>query len=184
MAPLRHEPGMTSLIRPSADADVTAITAIYTHAVIHGTASFEIDPPDEAEMRRRREVLLKGGYPYLVAEIDGMVAGYTYAGPYRPRPAYGNSVEDSVYVHPDRQASGVGRALVTALIQICEERGFRQMVAVIGDSASQGSIRLHESLGFTLVGVLKSIGFKHGRWLDSVLMQRPLGEGALRLPGR
>jgi L-amino acid N-acyltransferase YncA len=152
--------------------------------VIHGTASFEIDPPDEAEMRRRREVLLEGGYPYLVAEIGGIVAGYAYAGPYRPRPAYGNSVEDSVYVHPDCQASGVGRALVTALIQICEERGFRQMVAVIGDSASHGSIRLHESLGFTLVGVLKAIGFKHGRWLDSVLMQRPLGEGALRLPGR
>jgi L-amino acid N-acyltransferase YncA len=179
---LRHEPGMTSLIRLSVDADLPAITAIYAHAVVHGTASFEIDPPDEAEMRRRREVLLKTGYPYFVAEIDGMVAGYAYAGPYRPRPAYRNSVEDSVYVDPGRQASGVGRALVTALIQACEERGFRQMVAVIGDSASLGSIRLHESLGFELVGVLKAIGFKHGRWLDSVLMQRPLSEGAGALP--
>jgi L-amino acid N-acyltransferase YncA len=173
---------MTSLIRPSADADLPAITAIYAHAVIHGTASFETEPPDEAEMRRRRETLLRAGYPYLVAEIGGAVAGYAYAGPYRPRPAYRNSVEDSVYVDPARQASGVGRALVTALIEACEERGFRQMVAVIGDSASLGSIRLHASLGFAPVGVLKSIGFKHGRWLDSVLMQRPLGEGDSTAP--
>jgi phosphinothricin acetyltransferase len=153
---------MTSLIRPSADADLPAITAIYAHAVIHGTASFEIDPPDEAEMRRRREVLVKAGYPYLVAEIDGAVAGYAYAGPYRPRPAYRNSVEDSVYVDPGRQVAGVGRALVTALIQACEDRGFRQMVAVIGDSASRGSIRLHESFGFELVGVLKAIASSTG----------------------
>jgi phosphinothricin acetyltransferase len=166
---------MPLLVRPSIEADISAITAIYAHAVGHGTASFEVEPPDEAEMARRRQAVLAGGYPYLVAEIDGTLAGYAYAGAYRPRPAYRFTVEDSIYVAPDRQGSGVGRALLVALIEACEALGFRQMVAVIGDSASQGSIRLHESLGFRPVGVLEAIGFKHGRWLDVVLMQRALG---------
>jgi phosphinothricin acetyltransferase len=166
---------MPLLVRPSIEADISAITAIYAHAVGHGTASFEVEPPDEAEMARRRQAVLAGGYPYLVAEIDGTLAGYAYAGAYRPRPAYRFTVEDSIYVAPDRQGSGVGRALLVALIEACEALGFRQMVAVIGDSASQGSIRLHESLGFQPVGVLEAIGFKHGRWLDVVLMQRALG---------
>jgi phosphinothricin acetyltransferase len=156
---------MPLLVRPSIEADISAITAIYAHAVGHGTASFEVEPPDEAEMARRRQAVLAGGYPYLVAEIDGTLAGY----------AYRFTVEDSIYVAPDRQGSGVGRALLVALIEACEALGFRQMVAVIGDSASQGSIRLHESLGFRPVGVLEAIGFKHGRWLDVVLMQRALG---------
>jgi phosphinothricin acetyltransferase len=173
---------MPLLVRPSIEADISAITAIYAHAVGHGTASFEVEPPDEAEMARRRQAVLAGGYPYLVAEIDGTLAGYAYAGAYRPRPAYRFTVEDSIYVAPDRQGSGVGRALLVALIEACEALGFRQMVAVIGDSASQGSIRLHESLGFRPVGVLEAIGFKHGRWLDAVLMQRPLGHGASMPP--
>jgi len=173
---------MPLLVRPSIEADISAITAIYAHAVGHGTASFEVEPPDEAEMARRRQAVLAGGYPYLVAEIDGTLAGYAYAGAYRPRPAYRFTVEDSIYVAPDRQGSGVGRALLVALIEACEALGFRQMVAVIGDSASQGSIRLHESLGFRPVGVLEAIGFKHGRWLDTVLMQRPLGHGASMPP--
>ena len=173
---------MSLLIRPSRDSDLSAVTAIYRPAVLHGTASFELEPPDEAEMARRRRALLEGGYPYLVAERDGAVVGYAYAGAYRPRPAYRFTVEDSIYVAPDRQGSGVGRALLVALIEACEALGFRQMVAVIGDSASQGSIRLHESLGFRPVGVLEAIGFKHGRWLDTVLMQRPLGHGASTPP--
>lgn len=166
---------MTLIVRPSSDGDLPAITAIYAHAVTHGTASFELDPPDEAEMARRRAALLAAGYPYLVAEAAGGVAGYAYAGAYRPRPAYRATVEDSIYVAPDAQAGGIGRALLTALIGACEARGFRQMVAVIGDSRSAGSIRLHESLGFRRVGILEAVGYKHGRWLDSVLMQRSLG---------
>ncbi len=166
------------LVRSSRGEDVPAITGIYAHAVTYGTASFEVEPPDATEMARRRAGVLAGGFPHLVAEIDGTVAGYAYAGAYRPRPAYRFTVEDSIYVAPDRQGSGVGRALLTALIETCEDLGFRQMVAVIGDSASQGSIRLHGSLGFRRVGVLESVGFKHGRWLDVVLMQRALGDGA------
>ncbi len=169
---------MSPLVRPSTDADLPTIAAIYAHAVVHGTASFELEPPGEAEMARRRAAILEGGYPYLVAEIDGVVAGYAYAGPYRPRPAYRFSVEDSIYVAPDRQGSGIGRALLARLVEECEALGFRQMVAVIGDSASRGSIRLHEAVGFRRSGLLEAIGWKHGRWLDGVLMQRVLGEGA------
>ena len=168
---------MSFLIRPSLDSDIAAITAIYAPAVLHGTASFELDPPDAAEMARRRQVLLEGGYPYLVAERDGEVLGYAYAGAYRPRPAYRSTVEDSVYVAPAAQGSGVGRALLQALIAECEQRDFRLMVAVIGDRASKGSIALHEALGFRLAGIIDGIGFKHGRWLATVLMQRSLGPG-------
>jgi phosphinothricin acetyltransferase len=169
---------MHPLIRPSRDEDIPAIAGIYAHAVVHGTASFELDPPDEAEMARRRAALLDGGFPHLVAEIDGAVAGFAYAGPYRPRPAYRFTVEDTVYVAPDRHRTGVGRALLSGLIGTCEASGFRQMVAVIGDSASRGSIGLHAALGFRRAGLLEAVGWKHGRWRDVVLMQRVLGEGA------
>jgi L-amino acid N-acyltransferase YncA len=167
---------MTSLtVRPSLDSDVPTLTAIYRPAVLHGTASFEIDPPDEAEMARRRLALLEQGYPYIVAEIGTVVVGYAYAGPYRPRPAYRHTVENSIYVAPDAQRRGVGRMLLEALIQRCEDGDFRQMIAVIGDSAQEPSISLHMSLGFRHIGTAEAVGFKHGRYLDQVLMQRPLG---------
>ena len=175
---------MRPLIRPSDAADVPAITAIYAHAVAHGTASFELEPPTEAEMARRRQGLVEADYPYLVAEQDGALAGYAYAGPYRVRAAYRSTVEDSIYIAPGAQGQGLGRALLAALIDACETRDFRLMVAVIGDEASRGSIRLHESLGFTPVGTLPGIGYKHGRWLASVLMARPLGPGATTPPTR
>lgn len=169
---------MSLLIRAATAADIPAITAIYDHAVRHGTASFELDPPDTAEMARRRQTLVDAGYPYLVAEADGTVAGYAYAGPYRPRPAYRWSVEDSVYVAPALQRRGVGRTLLDRLVAEAEQRGFRQMIAVIGDSAQAPSIELHRAAGFRLIGTVENVGYKFGRWLDTVLMQRPLGAGA------
>ncbi len=169
-------------VRSATPADVPAITRIYAHAVKHGTASFELEPPDEAEMARRQRTLLDGGYPYLVAEIDGVLAGYAYAGPYRPRPAYRFSVEDSIYIDPNAQRRGVGRALLEHLIEECERRGFRQMIAVIGDSAQIASIELHRALGFRMIGAVQNVGYKFGRWLDSVNMQRPLGAGATTKP--
>jgi L-amino acid N-acyltransferase YncA len=178
-----NEPAMPTLnLRPARVDDIPAITRIYAHAVMHGTASFELDPPDEAEMTRRMRALIDGGYPYLVAEGDGVVAGYAYAGAYRPRPAYRFSVEDSVYVAPDAHRRGVGRALLERLIEEATQRGFRQMIAVIGDSAQTPSIGLHRTLGFRLIGTIENVGFKHGRWLDTVLMQRALGEGATTAP--
>lgn len=165
------------VLRPGGHTDMAAITAIYGDAVRHGCASFELDPPDEREMAARFGALVGSGFPYLVAEIAGQVAGYAYAGSYRSRPAYGATVENSVYVDPLRQGRGVGRALLAGLIAEAEARGFRQMVAVIGDSANLPSIRLHESQGFAHVGTLRSVGWKHGRWLDTVLMQRVLGPG-------
>jgi phosphinothricin acetyltransferase len=169
-------------IRPATAADIPAITRIYAHAVKHGTASFELKPPDEAEMLRRQNALLDAGYPYLVAEVGGTVAGYAYAGAYRTRPAYRFSVEDSVYVDPDAHRRGLGRALLNALIADAETRGFRQMIAVIGDSKQAPSIALHRELGFRLIGAIENVGFKHGRWLDTVLMQRALGPGAANPP--
>jgi len=166
-------------ICPGTAGDIPAITRIYAHAVRHGTASFELDPPDEAEMLRRQRALVDGGYPYIVAENDGSILGYAYAGPFRPRPAYRHSVENSVYVAPQAQRRGVGRVLLDALIARCTDAGFRQMIAVIGDSTLQAaSIGLHAAAGFRMVGTLDAVGFKHGRWLDSVYMQRPLGAGA------
>jgi len=164
------------VIRASVPADIAAITRIYAHAVRFGTASFEIEPPDEAEMARRQRALIDGGFPYLVAEGDGAVLGYAYAGPYRTRPAYRFSVENSVYVAPEAHRRGVGRALLERLIADAQARGFRQMIAVIGDSDQAPSIALHRAAGFRLVGTIAAVGFKHGRWLDSVLMQRKLGE--------
>jgi L-amino acid N-acyltransferase YncA len=169
---------MTVAIRPAKTSDIPAITRIYAHAVEHGTASFELTPPDEAEIARRMSDLTGKGYPYLAGEIEGALAGYAYAGPYRARPAYRLTVEDSVYIAPDRHRRGIGRALLAALIEATAARGFRQMIAVIGDSPRQtASTGLHEALGFCHVGILQDVGFKHGRWLDSVLMQRALGDG-------
>jgi phosphinothricin acetyltransferase len=164
-------------IRPAALSDVPAITGIYAHAVRHGTASFELEPPDEAEMARRMHALLDGGYPYLVAESAGTVLGYAYAGPYRARPAYRFSVENSIYIAPDAHRRGIGRALLAQLIAESEARGYRLMIAVIGDSAQTPSIELHRAAGFTLVGALEGVGYKFDRWLDTVLMQLPLGKG-------
>ena len=175
---------MSVLIRTSRDSDLPEIAAIYAHAVAHGTASFELEPPSEAEMARRREALVGSGFPYLVAEAEGRVLGYAYAGPYRPRAAYRSTVEDSIYVAPDAQGRGIGRALLDTLIAECEARDFRLMVAVIGDEASKGSIGLHHSLGFAHAGLLPGIGYKHGRWLATVLMQRVLGPGGTSPPTR
>jgi L-amino acid N-acyltransferase YncA len=165
---------MSILVRPSSESDLDAISAIYAHAVTHGTASFELEPPDKLEMVRRRAAILEGGYPYLVAE----------KGAYRTRPAYRSTVEDSIYVAASAQGQGVGRLLLAALIEECERRDFRLMVAVIGDEESKGSIGLHRSMGFEPVGILKGIGYKHGRWLSTVLMQRPLGRGMQERPTR
>ena len=150
-------------IRPAGRRDIAAITRIYDHAVRHGTASFELEPPEEPEMVRRYEKLRDGRYPYLVAELGGAIAGYAYAGPYRDRPAYNWSLENSIYIAPQSQRRGIGRAL-------------------LGDSANTASIELHRAASFRLVGTFDNVGFKFGRWLDSVLMQRPLGKGAETAP--
>lgn len=171
-------------IRPADFGDLTAIALIYGQAVVTGTASFEIEPPDEEEMAMRFDALMAEGYPWFVTVRSGIILGYAYAGPYRTRPGYRNTVEDSIYVVPEAQGRGIGHALLATLIAESEARGFRQMVAVIGDSANQASIRLHEQHGFRHVGTFTSVGFKHGRWLDSVLMQRALGPGDTALPAR
>jgi phosphinothricin acetyltransferase len=169
---------MSPSIRDAVEADIPVITAIYGHAVRHGLASFETDPPDEAEIARRRAAVVTLGLPFLVAELPGSgVVGYAYAGPYRPRPAYRFSLENSIYIAPDRQGGGIGRALLPALVARSEALGYRVMIAVIGDSANHASIRLHERCGFTHIGVLPAVGWKHGQWLDTVLMTRKLGPG-------
>jgi phosphinothricin acetyltransferase len=165
------------IVRPSSEADVPAITAIYAYHVRHSLATFEIDPPDAGEMARRRLEVLKLGLPYLVAEIEATVAGYAFARPYRSREAYRFTVEDSIYVHPDHMRKGIGRLLLPALIAGCEQAGCRQIVAIIGDSGNTASIGLHEACGFRHAGVLRSVGFKFGRWVDTVFMQRALGAG-------
>jgi L-amino acid N-acyltransferase YncA len=164
-------------IRAATPADISAITAIYRPAVLTGTASFEISAPDEAEMARRMAAIVDAGLPYLVAARAGTVLGYGYLGAYRPRPAYAWSVENSIYVDPQAQRIGIGRLLLDALIETATARGFRQMVAVIGDSGQQASLRLHRAAGFTFCGTVHAVGCKNGRWLDQVLMQRALGEG-------
>jgi phosphinothricin acetyltransferase len=169
-------------IRPAEPRDIAAITRIYAHAVRHGTASFELEPPDEAEIGRRYAALRDGGFPFLAAEIGGEVAGYAYAGPYRARPAYRFTVEDSIYIDPQMQRRGLGRALLDRLLIEAEARSFRQMIAVIGDSAQTPSITLHQAAGFRMVGTFEAVGFKFGRWLDSVLMQKALGPGATTTP--
>ncbi len=179
-----NEPPMTAItIRPSVSDDIPAITQIYAHAVESGTASYELEPPGEEEIASRHEALVSRGYPYLVAEVEGRVLGYAYAGPFRPRRAYRFMVEDSVYIAPQAQGRGLGRQLVKALIEECRTLGFRQIAAVIGDgSPDSASVRLHEALGFRHAGVLKGSGYKHGRWLDTVFMQLELNGGAARPP--
>ncbi len=162
------------IIRPSKDDDVAAIADIYAHHVLHGTASFEIEPPDREEIARRRWEVIRKGLPYDVAEWDGVVVGYAYAAPYRPRLAYRFTVEDSVYVHPGYARRGIGRALLGSVIAQCEQLGYGQMIAVIGGSDNLASISLHEAFGFSHAGTLRSVGFKFDRWLDTVLMQRAL----------
>jgi L-amino acid N-acyltransferase YncA len=174
---------MSPLVRLAAATDAAAIQAIYAHAVAHGTASWEWEAPTLEEMTRRIEAILDQGFPWLVAEEASRTLAYAYAGPYRPRAAYRWTCEDSIYVAPDAQGRGVGRLLLAGLIERCEAMGLRQMVAVIGDTASLPSIRLHEALGFTRAGIIRSAGFKHGRWLNQVLMQRALGAGDGSPPG-
>ena len=171
-------------LRPAAFADLPTITTIYAEAVLNGTATFEIEPPGEAEMERRMKALFEGGFPYFVAERAGTVLGYGYAGRYRERFAYRNTVEDSIYLVPDARGKGIGAALLTALVEECERLDFRQILAVIGDSANEPSIRVHRSAGFDLVGTFRDVGFKHGRWLDTVLMQKTLGTGGSLPPSR
>jgi L-amino acid N-acyltransferase YncA len=171
------------LIRPATTADIPTISAIYGDSVVNATASFEVEAPGEAEMERRRLAILEGGYPYIVAEDGGQVLGFAYAAAYHDRAGYRFAVEDSIYLAGDARGKGIGGALLRTLIEECEKRGFRQMIAIIGDSAHAASIRLHKAAGFDLVGTLANVGYKHGRWLDSVLMQRQLGDGAQTPPG-
>lgn len=169
-------------VRDAQPADMAAVQAIYAHHVLHGRATFEEVPPTADELLTRRAAVLAAGLPYLVAEADGEVAGYCYAVPYRPRPAYRHTIEDSVYVAHDRAGRGIGRALLGTLIARCEHGPWRQLLAVVGNSGNAGSLALHESLGFQRVGVLRSVGFKLGAWTDTVLMQRTLGTGDATLP--
>ena len=169
-------------VRNAAEEDLPAIAAIYAFHVRRGLATFEEVPPTVEELDSRRAEILRRGLPYLVAEVDGEVVGYSYATAYRPRPAYRHTVEDSVYVREGFQGRGVGRALLTELIERCSAGPWRQMVAVIGDSGNVASIALHGSLGFEAVGTLRGVGFKLGRWVDTVLMQRALGQGSRTRP--
>jgi len=164
-------------IRNVQAADISAITKIYAHAVENGTASFELMAPDEEEMRQRYEAIIAGGFPYIIALRENNLVGYAYVSSFRPRPAYQWSVENSVYIAPDAQGLGVGKALLVHLIEECESKGFRQMLAVIGGAEHQASIQLHRSLGFELVGQMIGVGWKHGKWNDSIVMQRALGMG-------
>ena len=171
-------------VRPVTPADLPAITDIYAHAVINGTASYEYDPPSLEEMTKRHDALISSNYPYIVAtDESGVLLGYAYAGPFRTRPAYRFIVEDSIYIAPSAQGQGVGRLLLTHLIQQCEAKGFRQIIAVIGDAEiNQASVKLHTSLGFTHAGRLTGSGYKHNHWCDTVLMQRPINTGATTPP--
>lgn len=174
--------GQALVVRDGRDDDVAVVTRIYAHWVRHGLGTFEYEPPDGSEMAERRSKLVSNGFPYLVAEDAGAVLGYAYAGPYRARPGYRFACEDSIYVAPDAARRGVGRALLSAVIARCEAMGLRLMVAVIGDSGNAASIGLHAMLGFERAGLLPAIGWKHGRWVDTVLMVRPLGAGAATPP--
>lgn len=170
------------LLRDAQEADMPAIQAIYAHHVLQGIASFEEAAPSPAEMLARRAAVLRAGLPYLAAELDGRLLGYAYATTYRPRSAYRHTIESSVYVAAGQQGRGLGLALMTALIERCEAGPWRQLLAMVGDSGNTGSLALHRRLGFSTVGTLVGVGFKKGRWVDTVLMQRPLGPGALSLP--
>jgi phosphinothricin acetyltransferase len=165
---------MSVIIRPAVASDMDAITLIYAHHVNHGTGSFETEPPDRTEMARRWNDVAARGLPWLVAEDCGDIGGYAYAAPYRSRPAYGHTVEDSIYVRPDRLGTGLGKRMLPALITAAHVCGMRQMIAVIGDSANHSSINLHRRFGFQDAGLLRDVGFKFDRWLDTVFMQRSL----------
>ncbi len=165
------------LIRPSREEDLPAITAIYAHHVLHGTGTFETEPPSAADMTSRRADVLAKGLPYLVVEDAGTVAGFAYGNWFKPRPAYRYSVEDSIYLAPGLGGKGLGRALLTELLACCERAGIRKIMAVIGDSANAGSVGLHHALGFTQVGIVASCGWKFGAWRDIVIMQKTLGAG-------
>lgn len=167
----------TAAVRVATSDDIPAVAAIYGPAVLQGTATFEVDPPDEGEMLRRFRTITDAGYPYFVAELNGRIVGYAYANAYRTRPAYRFTVEDSIYIASDAQGKGIGGVLLKALIEASTAKGYRLMVAVIGDSRQYGSIALHRSAGFTFCGTIHSVGYKFGRWLDSVIMELPLGEG-------
>lgn len=170
------------IVRPATEQDAAALAEIYGDAVLHGFGTFEEDPPTAADMDGRRRAVQDKGLPYLVAEIDGRVLGFAYAGPFRPRAAYRYTLEDSVYVSPDAKGQGVGRAVLSAVIEACETLGIRQLMAVIGDTGNAGSVGLHKALGFEQTGVGRSVGFKHGRWVDIVHMQKALNGGDSRLP--
>ncbi|MEA3086673.1 MAG: hypothetical protein QOC89_4370 [Paraburkholderia sp.] len=175
-------PSTAPVVRDATEADLPAIQAIYAHHVLTGVASFEEIPPSVDDLRTRLASVRGHGLPYMVAELDGEVAGYCYATPYRPRAAYRNTIEDSIYIGDAYRGRGLGRVLLQALIERCESGPWRQMVAVIADGGSGGSLSLHTQLGFELTGTLKAVGFKHGRWLDTTLMQRSLGAGASSVP--
>jgi phosphinothricin acetyltransferase len=175
-------PAAAPVIRDATDADFPSIQAIYAYHVHTGVASFEETPPSTEELQHRRAAVLSHGLPYIVALVDGKVAGYAYATLYRPRAAYRYTIEDSIYIDDACRGRGVGRALLAALIERCEQGPWRQMIAVIADGGRGGSLSLHRDAGFELVGTLKAVGFKHGRWLDSTLMQRALAHGSDTLP--
>jgi len=173
----------TITLHDASIADMAQIQQIYAHHVIHGIASFETEPPTRDEMLSRRENILSKGLPYLVAKRDDQVLGYCYLAPYRPRYAYRFTCEGSVYIDETEQGQGIGKRLMQEAVKRATEGGWRQMIANVGNSSNVGSIKLHESLGFMIVGTLKSVGFKHGRWIDTVLMQLELGDGDITLPG-
>ena len=170
------------IIRAAGEADVVAVTAIYGHHALHGLGTFEEEAPSAADMAARIAQITALGLPYLVADDGGVIIGFAYAAPFRPRAAYRYTVEDSVYVAPGCAGRGVGKALVQRLIEICQGMGLRQMMAVIGDSGNAASIGLHRALGFDPAGVCRSVGFKHGRWVDTVWMQRALNDGDASAP--
>jgi phosphinothricin acetyltransferase len=169
-------------LRDCGERDLAAVHEIYRREVLEGTASFELEPPDLATIEERWLAIRAAGLPYLVAELDGRVAGYAYAGIYRPRPAYRFAVEDSVYIAPWARRQGVGRLLLDAVIAGATAARRRQMIAIIGDSSHAASIALHRQAGFRMVGTLEDVGWKFGRWLDTVIMQRALGRGAASAP--
>lgn len=170
------------LIRPSHDDDIPAITGIYAHHVLHGTGSFETEPPGVADMTARRADVLSKGLPYLVAEQEGKIVGFAYGNWFKPRPAYRYSVEDSIYLAPDLHRKGLGRALLAELLAQCEVAGVRKVMAVIGDSANAGSVGVHRALGFTQVGIIASCGWKFGAWRDIVIMEKAVGAGDTQPP--
>jgi len=171
-------------IRPSTDADISTITTIYTHHVLHGTGTFETDPPSEQDMALRRTDVLSKGLPYLVVEHAGDVVGFAYCNWFKPRPAYRFSAEDSIYLAPPAHGRGLGRLLLIELMAQAERAGVRKLIAVIGDSANQGSVGVHQSCGFSPVGVLSNCGWKFDRWLDVVLMDRVIGLGSTQAPAQ